>query len=80
MVHTIGGVVQPGEFLMEISPQNDDLVVTAQVSPTDIDNIVVGQRAEVWLTALNARTTPAIYGVVVSISGDSLVTHVPFPY
>ena len=73
MVHTIGGVVQPGEFLMEISPQNDDLVVTAQVSPTDIDNIVVGQGAEVRLTALNARTTPAIYGVVVSISGDSLV-------
>lgn len=81
MVHTIGGVVRPGEFLMEIAPQDDDLLVTAQVAPVDIDSISVGQRAEVRLTALNARTTPAIYGVVVSISGDSLVdpvTNLPF--
>ena len=71
--HTVGGVVKPGDVIMEIAPQNDDLVVNAQVSPTDIDSVEIGQRAEVRLTALNARTTPAIYGYVISISGDSLV-------
>ena len=67
-VHTIGGVVSPGEALMEIVPQDDELIVNAQVSPTDIDNVKMGQTAEVRLTALNVRSTPSIYGVVVSIS------------
>ena len=58
---------------MEIAPQDDDLVVSARVSPTDIDNVAVGQRAEVRLTAINFRTTPAIYGFVVSVSGDNLL-------
>ncbi len=72
-VHTIGGVIRPGEILMEIAPQDDELVVRANVAPTDIDNLAVGQEAEVRLTALNVRTTPAIYGAVVSISGDRLI-------
>ncbi len=70
--HTIGGVVGPGEPLMEIVPQDDDLIVNAEVSPNDVDNVEVGQTAEVRLTALNMRTTPAIFGVVVSISGDRI--------
>ena len=71
-VHTIGGVVSPGQSLMEIVPQDDDLIVNAKVSPNDIDNVKVGQTAEVRLTALNLRSTPSIYGVVVSISGDRI--------
>ena len=58
---------------MEIAPQDEDLVVNAQVSPNDIDNVAIGQKAEVRLTALNSRITPAIFGVVVSVSGDRLV-------
>ena len=71
-VHTIGGVVSPGKGLMEIVPQDDELIVNAQVSPTDIDNVKVGQTAELRLTALNVRSTPSIYGVVASISGDRI--------
>jgi HlyD family type I secretion membrane fusion protein len=71
--HTVGGVVKPGDTLMEVVPQDDELIVNAQVLPNDIDSLVVGQRAEVRLTALNARTTPTIYGVVVSISGDKMI-------
>ena len=80
-VHTVGGVVTPGAILMEIAPQDDDLVVNAIVMPNDIDSVAVGQTAEVRLTALNFRTTPSIYGVVVSVSGDSLTdqnTNQPF--
>ena len=57
---------------MEIVPQDDELIVNAQVSPTDIDNVKVGQTAELRLTALNVRSTPSIYGVVASISGDRI--------
>jgi multidrug efflux pump subunit AcrA (membrane-fusion protein) len=57
---------------MEIAPQDDDLVVQAQISPVDADIIRVGQEAEIRLTALNVRTTPTIYGTVVSVSGDAL--------
>ena len=71
-IHTIGGVVAPGESLMEIVPQDDDLIVNAKISPNDIDNVKVGQTAEVRLTALNLRSTPSIYGIVMSISGDRI--------
>jgi HlyD family secretion protein/epimerase transport system membrane fusion protein len=71
--HTVGGVVRPGDVLMDISPKDDDLIVDAQVLPTDIDNVAIGQQAEIRLTALNLRTTPAIFGYVISVSGDSLI-------
>ena len=80
-VHTIGGVVGAGQVLMEIAPVDDDLVVKASISPMDVDNLAVGQEAEVRLTGLNLRSTPAIYGSVASISGDSLTdsnTGTPF--
>ena len=47
---------------MEIAPQDDDLIVFAQVQPTDVDSVAIGHQAEVLLTALNTRMTPAIYG------------------
>ena len=58
---------------MEIAPKDDDLIVNAQVLPTDIDSIIIGQKAEVRLTALNFRTTPSIFGFVVAVSGDRLI-------
>ncbi len=71
-VHTIGGVVNPGQALMEIAPQDKSLVVDARVSPTDVDSVSIGQDAEVRLTALNLRNTPTIFGIVKTISGDAL--------
>lgn len=71
--HTVGGVVKPGDVIMEIAPKDDDLIVNAQVLPTDIDNVGIGQKAEIRLTALNVRTTPVIYGYVISVSGDILI-------
>ena len=71
-VHTIGGVVNPGQALMEIAPQDKSLVIDARVSPTDVDSVSIGQSAEVRLTALNLRNTPTIFGIVKTISGDAL--------
>ena len=58
---------------MEIVPLNEQVVVDVQVAPTDIDGVALGQKAEVRFSGLNIRSTPATYGNVVSISGDSLV-------
>jgi HlyD family type I secretion membrane fusion protein len=71
--HTVGGVVRAGEVLMEIAPQNEELLVEAKVSPSDIDGVTIGQEAEVRFSALNLRETPIIIGTVRSVSGDRLI-------
>ena len=73
-VTTIGGVIAPGEVLMEIAPKDGNFLVEAQVSPLDIDNVSVGQEAEVRFSALDLRTTPVVMGKVISRSGDRIET------
>ncbi len=70
-VHTEGGVVGPGETLMLIVPEGDDLVLQAQVSPNDIDQISVGQNAQVRFPSFNSRLTPEIGAVVQQVSADT---------
>ncbi len=70
--HTVGGVVRPGDPLLEIVPAKDRLVVAAQVQPQDIDSLSVGQTTEVRLTGLNQRVTAPMSGRVVYLSADSL--------
>ncbi len=69
-VHTIGGVIQAGEAVMLIVPDGDNLVVDAKVSPNDIDQVHVGQRAVLRFTTFNQRTTPELRGEVVRIGAD----------
>lgn len=72
-VHTIGGVVAPGGKLLDIVPQQEKLMIEAQVSPLDIDRVRVGQLAEVRFSAFKARSLPRIEGRLVAISADRLV-------
>src|SRR5262249_48197710 len=69
-VHTIGGVVAPGEPVMLIVPSAVELIVEAKVSPHDIDQVRVGQKVVVRLTALNLRTTPELNGAVARVGAD----------
>jgi HlyD family secretion protein len=69
-VHTEGGVIGPGETLMLIVPEGDDLVLQAQVSPNDIDQVSKGQIAKIRFPSFNSRTTPEIYGEVQQIAAD----------
>lgn len=69
-VHTIGGVIQPGETLMQIVPGGDRLVIEVKVSPNDIEPVHVGAPAQVRLTSLNQRTTPELQGDVTQVAGD----------
>lgn len=69
-VHTVGGVIQAGETIMQIVPQEEELVVEVKLSPTDIDMVHVGQVAFIRFSALNQRTTPEIDGIVQRVSAD----------
>jgi len=70
-VHTSGGVVSPGEVLMEIVPSDDKLTVEGRVLPQDIDRVAVGQSTGVKVHAFNSRTTPEINGTVKYVAADA---------
>ncbi|MCF8003120.1 MAG: HlyD family type I secretion periplasmic adaptor subunit [Chromatiaceae bacterium] len=72
-IHTVGGVIKPGEEILDIVPQDGPLLVEARVSPTDIDRVDPGLEAELRLTAFNAANTPTVPGEVLTVSGDRLV-------
>ncbi len=57
-VTTIGSVIRLGEVLMEIVPQDDEILITARISPLDIDNVLPGQETEVRLVAFKSTLTP----------------------
>lgn len=70
--HTIGGVAAPGEVLMDVVPSNAPLVITAQVRPSDIDEVRPGMRAQVALQAYNSFRVPKIAAEVMNVSADAL--------
>jgi HlyD family secretion protein len=67
---TIGGVVAPGERLMDIVPMNAPLVIEAQVKPEDIDEVSPGFEARVQLKAYSSREVPPITATVRTVSAD----------
>ncbi|MEL7428778.1 MAG: HlyD family type I secretion periplasmic adaptor subunit, partial [Pseudomonadota bacterium] len=71
--NTIGSVVAPGETVLEILPTLNDLVISARVSPADVDVVKVGQEASIRFVALNARITPEVPATVEYISADRLI-------
>lgn len=69
-IHTVGGVVGPGETLMLIVPESDPLVLRARVRPRDINAIWLGQPVRVRLLSFNQKTTPEVNGQVAMIGAD----------
>lgn len=69
-VYTIGGVVAPGDLLMQIVPDDNLLAVEARVRPQDIDQMHLGQQATLRFSAFSQRTTPEVRGTVRSLSPD----------
>ena len=72
LYHTSGGVIESGKSIMEILPSDVPLIIETQVPRTEIDNVRIGQKATVRLSALNQRTTPVLNGEVFYVSADSL--------
>lgn len=72
-VFTPGGVIQPGQTLMDVVPDNASQVIVASVSPEDIDNLRIGLQTEVKFPGLRERSVPILRGRVTRISADSFV-------
>ncbi|HEV7659665.1 MAG TPA: HlyD family type I secretion periplasmic adaptor subunit [Allosphingosinicella sp.] len=73
LVTTRGGSIRPGEPVVEIVPSNETLLVEAQISPTDIAFVRMGQQARVAITAYDRSIYGVLEGTVVSISPDATV-------
>ena len=72
-VHTPGEVVRPGQHVLNIVPANEQLMVEVRLLPQDIDQIMVGQTAEVRFSAFRQREMPKIEGKLVMVSADRLI-------
>jgi HlyD family type I secretion membrane fusion protein len=71
-VFTVGGVAKPGETLMEIVPQDRQLVIQGKVSPNDADDLHPGMATQVRFTGLHDRTLPILHGELTKVSADSM--------
>lgn len=71
-VFTEGGVVQQGSKLLDIVPSGEPLIAEARLPLSDVNELAVGQRAEVRLTGINYIERPSLYGKILTISADRM--------
>ena len=71
-VTTEGGVIPAGQPFMTLVPNEDELIIEAQVNPVDVDRVGLGQTAEVQFSSFDANAIPKIFAEVVSVSADAL--------
>lgn len=78
--HTLGGVIAPGNPILDIVPEDSELVIEARVSPNDIDRVSVGMLSDIRLSAFKSAITPVIEGNILTVSADRLVGEDGVPY
>lgn len=70
-VHTVGGIVQPGDTLLEVVPEDQEYTIKSRVQTQDIDRVAIGQMADVRLSAFNQQLADVVEGRVVRLSADA---------
>lgn len=68
--HTVGGVIAPGDKIMDIVPSGENLVVEAQIPTLLIDNVRAGLEADVHFLALDQTIAPTLPGQLIYVSAD----------
>lgn len=71
-VNTVGGVVKPGDPILEMTPIDDKLVIEASIHPTDRAELAIGRPARVKVTAYDYGVFGSMKGVVSEISADTV--------
>lgn len=74
--HTAGGIIGPGAAILDIVPENEELIIEARVSPMDIDVVYENLDAQIHLSAFAQRNLPMITGTVRHVSADRLLDEV----
>jgi len=69
---TVGAVVESNRILMEIVPEGQNFKIKTKVKPSDIDQVYLGQEAEVKFTAFRLNFMPVLYGRVITVGADAL--------
>ncbi|PSH61032.1 HlyD family type I secretion periplasmic adaptor subunit [Phyllobacterium sophorae] len=72
-LRTPGGVVAPGEAILDIVPEKEPMVVEMKVSPRDIDSVAPGSAARVRLTAYNQRSQAPLEGKITYVAADQVL-------
>ena len=70
-VFTVGGVIAPGQKIMDIVPDATPLVINAMIESKDGNDIHPGMLAQVRFTSLHERNVPILKGRVLDVSGDT---------
>jgi membrane fusion protein, adhesin transport system len=76
-INTVGGVLKPGDTVLNIVPAGEELVVEAKVSPADIAFIRAGQDASVKFDAYDSSIYGTGDGTVTYVSADTLTDQTP---
>lgn len=71
-VSAIGEVLQPGEPVAKVVPEQAGFTVKVQLDPIHVDQVWSGQHAVLRFSAFSARTTPEYGGTVTRVSADAL--------
>lgn len=71
-INTIGGVISPGNKIIDIVPQDDALLVELRISPADIGYINVGQFARLKFSAYDFAVHGSLQGIVIFVSADTI--------
>ncbi|QFU18145.1 HlyD family type I secretion periplasmic adaptor subunit [Microvirga thermotolerans] len=72
-MRTPGGVISPGQPILDIVPEHEPLIIEAKVGLRDIDSVHVGAPVQVRLTAYNNRSTPPLAGTLTYLSADQQI-------
>ncbi|WP_448382522.1 HlyD family type I secretion periplasmic adaptor subunit [Desulfosoma sp.] len=71
-IRTVGGVISPGQPIVQIVPRDARFIVEARVSPADIEEVQPGREAVLRFIAIDPKKSPTFTGKVVYVSPDAL--------
>lgn len=72
-IFTVGGVIKPGDPVLDLVPATDVLVIQAKISPLDVDRVTPGMRAEIRFPSFRYFGADVITGSLRSVSRDRLL-------
>lgn len=79
-IHTIGGIIPPGQPLMEIVPLDKELIAEVKISPSDIGHIKTGAHVTVKVTTFDFSRYGAIDGTITALSATTFTSEKGAPY